>query len=183
MAVRGSFWGIVIIGGIGAFAAFMISVLTGIGETDRDGRVRMPGKKAVTLAAGKYGVYYEERVNTSSNETFEPPDGIRFRVVALDDTRDGKVDLGGLGNQVGTDNFTAESIGSLEIAKRGRYRLVAGPPPQPAAKPSITVGEPGGENFLGGAKLAGYILGGSVVLGVLMSLFGRRRTATADPWA
>ena len=164
------------IGGAAAFAVFMVVVLTGIGNADRDGRVRMPGKKVLTLAAGEYGLYYEERVNTGENETFNAPKGIRLRVRKLDDTPDAKVDLGGLSSQVGTDNFTAESIGTLEVVKRGRYRLIVGRPPQPGVKPAITVGESPGANFIEGGKWVGIIMGASLLLAAPLAL-GRRRSA------
>jgi hypothetical protein len=182
MRAVGSPWGIVGLAGIAAFAVFMVTALGSIGNADRDGRVRMPGKKVVTLAAGEYSVYYEERVNTSSNETFKAPEGIRLRVRKLDDTPDAKLDFGGLSNQVGTDNFTAESIASLEIAKRGRYRLIAGRPPEPAVKPSLTVGESASKSFVEGVKRAGIILGAAGLLAGLLALTRRRGTAMAEPW-
>ena len=54
---------VLILGGIATFAVFLITVLMGIGTADRDGRIPMPGEKALTLESGKYGIYYEEAGN------------------------------------------------------------------------------------------------------------------------
>ena len=121
---------ILILGGIATFAAFLITVLLGIGTADRDGRILMPGEKALTLESGKYGVYYEEAVNTGENETFEPPPGIRIRVRGIGGAPDPELDLGGLGSQIGTSNRTAEEIGTLRVSEDGRYGMVVGPPPR-----------------------------------------------------
>ncbi len=149
---------VLILGGIATFAVFLITVLLGIGTADRDGRILMPGEKALTLDSGKYGVYYEEAVETGENETFEPPDGIRIRVRGLGGAPDPELDLGGLGSQIGTDNRTAEEIGTLRVSEDGRYGMVVGPPPRPGARPTITVGESSADSFLRGLKRAGILI-------------------------
>jgi len=164
---------VLIFGGVLAFAALLVTAIAGISDSDRYGRVRMPGERALPLDAGGYGIYYEEQVETGENDVFEPQDGIRLRVRGLGGAPDPKVDLGGLGSQVGTDNFTAETIGSLEVKETGRYGLVVGGPPQPAVEPAITIGKKGSEAFVLGAKRAGYIV---LATGALAGLFllGRR---------
>ena len=181
---------VLILGSTLTFAAFLITALSGIDNADRDGRIPMPGEKALELAAGKYGIYYEEAVNTGENETFEPPEGIRVRVRGLGGAPDPKLDLGGLGSQIGTDNRTAETIGTLEVEEDGRYGVVVGPPPRGGARPTITVGETGSASFIRGAKLAGLIAAITGALVLLMRLgrrvSGRRAesvpTPPVDPW-
>jgi hypothetical protein len=160
---------ILILGGIATFAVFLITVLLGIGTADRDGRILMPGEKALALDSGKYGVYYEEAVNTGENETFEPPPGIRIRVRGIGGAPDPELDLGGLGSQIGTSNRTAEEIGTLRVSEDGRYGMVVGPPPRPGARPTITVGESSADSFLRGLKRAGIaiLLTGLAVLAVM----------------
>ena len=118
----------------------------------------MPGEKALALESGKYGVYYEEAVDTGENETFEPPDGIQIRVRGIGGAPDPELDLGGLGSQIGTDNRTAEEIGTLRVSEDGRYGMVVGPPPRPGVRPTITVGESSADSFLRGLKRAGIAL-------------------------
>ena len=146
---------VLILGGIATFAVFLITVLLGIGTADRDGRILMPGEKALTLESGKYGVYYEEAVETGENETFEPPAGILIRVRGLGGAPDPELDLGGLGSQIGTGNRTAEEIGTLRVSEDGRYGMVVGPPPRAGARPTITVGESSADSFLRGAEAGG----------------------------
>ncbi len=104
---------VLIAGGALTFALFMVTAISGIDSADRDGRIGMPGEKSLELDEGKHGIYYEEAVETNENETFEPPQGIRIRVRGLGGAPDPELDLGGLGNQIGTDDHTAESIGKL----------------------------------------------------------------------
>lgn len=150
--------GILILGGVVAFAAFLITVLLGIGTADRDGRILMPGEKALTLESGKYGIYYEEAIETGENETFEPPDGIQIRVRGIGSAPDPGLDMGGLGSQIGTDNRTAEEIGTLRVSEAGRYGMVVGPPPRSGSRPTITVGESSADSFMRGLKRAGVAL-------------------------
>ena len=124
---------ILIVGGVIVFAAFLVTALQGIDDADRDGRVRMPGEAALELDAGKYALFYEEQVDTSDNETFEPPKGIRVSVRGIGGAPQPELRLGGLGNQVGTDDKTAEEIGSLRVERDGRYGVLVGPPPRPVA--------------------------------------------------
>jgi len=149
---------VLILGGIATFAAFLITVLLGIGTADRDGRIPMPGEKALALESGKYGIYYEEAVDTGENETFEPPDGIQIRVRGIGGAPDPELDLGGLGSQIGTDNRTAEEIGTLRVSEDGRYGMVVGPPPRAGVRPTITVGESSADSFLRGLKRGGIAL-------------------------
>jgi hypothetical protein len=160
---------ILILGGVATFSAFLITVLLGIGTADRDGRILMPGERALTLESGKYGVYYEEAVETGENETFEPPDGIQIRVRGIGGAPDPELDLGGLGSQIGTDNRTAEEIGTLRVSEDGRYGMVVGPPPRPGARPTITVGESSADSFLRGLKRGGIaiLLTGLAVLAAM----------------
>ena len=71
---------------------------------------------------------------------------------------DPELDLGGLGSQIGTDNRTAEEIGTLRVSEDGRYGMVVGPPPRPGVRPTITVGESSADSFLRGLKRAGIAL-------------------------
>ena len=174
---------VLILGGIATFAVFLITVLLGIGTADRDGRILMPGEKALTLESGKYGVYYEEAVNTGENETFEPPPGIRIRVRGLGGAPDPELDLGGLGSQIGTNNRTAEEIGTLRVSEDGRYGMVVGPPPRAGARPTITVGESSADSFLRALKRAGILvlLTGLAVLVVMAVRRVRPPEAPAPP--
>jgi len=175
--------GVLILGGIATFAAFLITVLMGIGTADRDGRIVMPGERALTLDAGKYGVYYEEAVETGENETFEPPAGIHIRVRGIGGAPDPELDLGGLGSQIGTDNRTAEEIGTLQVSEDGRYGMVVGPPPRAGARPTITVGESSVDSLLRGLKRAGLalLLTGVAVVVVLAIRKVRPPEAPAPP--
>ena len=148
--------GVLILGGVATFAAFLITVLLGIGTADRDGRILMPGEKALALEAGKYGIYYEEAVETGENETFEPPDGIQIRVRGIGGAPDPELDLGGLGSQIGTDNRTAEEIGTLKVSEDGRYGVLVGP--ASGVRPTITLGEKSSASFLRGLKRAGILV-------------------------
>ncbi len=170
---------LLVVGSVLAFGVFMATALTGIGASDRDGRVPMPGEKALQLEAGEYSVYYEEPHGTSDNQVFEPPDGIRVRVRGLRGAPDPELERGGIGNQVGTDNRTAETIGLLKVEEdgpvRSRGRSSAG---RPAA---ITIGEKASASFVRGAKYAGLVLGGTALLFLLVSVAGRVRRRSSGP--
>ena len=174
---------VLILGGTFAFVAMLLTAILGISDSDRYGRVQMPGERALRLDAGEYGLYYEERVETGENETFEPPDGIRIRARGLGGAPDPEVDLGGLGSQVGTDNFTAETIGTLRVEEAGRYGLIAARPPQPAVEPAITIGKKGSEAFILGAKRGGLVMLAAGALAGLIAVGRRLRgPRDTDPW-
>ena len=168
---------VLILGAVFAAVALFVTAILGISDSDKYGRVKMPGERGLRLEAGEYGLYYEERVETGENETFEAPDGIRIRVRGLRGAPDPEVDLGGLGSQVGTDDFTAETIGTLKVEQTGRYGLVVGRPPQPAIKPAITVGKKGSAAFIEGGKRALYVL---LVTGALAGLLLLVRRVRGD---
>ena len=71
---------ILLVGETVAFAVGLAVALGGIGASDQNGRVPMPGKKDLTLPSGDFGVYYEERVKTDDNEIFEAPEDVRVAV-------------------------------------------------------------------------------------------------------
>ena len=71
--------GVLIFGGALTLAIFMLITLSGT-DSDDDGRIAMPGEAALRLDSGKYGLYYEDAVETGENETFEPPDRYGFLV-------------------------------------------------------------------------------------------------------
>ena len=157
--------------GVTALAVFVVTLVVGLSDTDRDARVPMPGKAVVQLAAGEYGVWYEEPHATSDNEVFEPPDGIKVDLEPVENEPDPVVDLGGIGSQVGTGSRTAETIGKVTVTAAGSYRLGAGAPP--SGRADITLGPTGTEGFVLGAKRAGWI---SVAFALLLLVEIRRRT-------
>lgn len=71
---------ILLVGESVAFAVGLAVALGGIGTSDQNGRVPMPGKKVLTLSAGDFDAYYELRVKTEGDEIFEPPEGARVKV-------------------------------------------------------------------------------------------------------
>lgn len=168
-------WGVIV------FAVFLVTVILGISDTDRDGRVAMPGKAVVRLAPGDYGIWYEEPHATSDNEVFEPPDGIRVDVRPVEDEPDPVVDLGGIGSQVGTGSRTAETIGKVTISAAGAYRLVAGSRVGGPSRADITLGPTGSEGFVLGAKRAGFVSVAFVLLLVLVEIRRRTRPQPAVP--
>ena len=159
-----------------ALAVFVVTLVLGLSDTDRDARVPMPGKQVVALEPGDYGIWYEEPHATSDNEIFEAPDGVKVDVVAVENEPDPVVDLGGIGSQVGTGSRTAETIGKVTIAAAGSYRLVAGSPPAGAA--DITLGPTGSEGFVLGLKRAGWV---TVAFALLFLLFEIRRRTRPEP--
>lgn len=158
--------------GVTVTAVFVVTMVLGMSDTDRNGRVAMPGKVVVQLEPGDYGLWYEEPHGTPSNSVFEPPDGIRVDLRPVETEPDPVVDLGGIGSQFGTDNRTAETIGKAKVTAAGSYRLVAGSPPSGAA--DITLGPTGSEGFVLGAERAGWVSVAFVLLLLLVEI--RRRT-------
>jgi hypothetical protein len=172
---------VLIVGGALTFAMFLVTAISGIDAADSEGRVPMPGEAALELSPGDYGVYYEEQVETGENEIFEPPGGIRMQVRGLAGAPDPELDLGGLGNEIGTDDMTAEEIGTLRIEEEGRYGLVVGPPPRPGEEPAITVGESATDSLLRGLKLAGLVAGVTALLSLAILGVRRLRGKPAPP--
>ena len=164
---------VLIAGVVLSFAAFLVTALQGIANADSEGRISMPGEAALELDEGKYGVFYEEQVETDENETFDPPEGIRVRVRGLGGAPQPRLELGGLANQVATDNRTAEEIGTLEVEADGRYGVLVGPPPRPAPGPTITIGESVTDGVIDGAKRAAVVVGLAGALALLLA--GGRR--------
>ena len=151
---------------------FVVTLVVGLSNTDRDGRVPMPGKAVVQLAAGEYGLWYEEPHATSDNQSFEPPDGIEVTLEPVENEPEPVVDRGGIGSQVGTGSRTAETIGKVTVTAAGSYRLKAGSPP--SGRADITLGPTGTEAFVLGAERAGWISVAFALMLVLVEI--RRRT-------
>lgn len=164
--------------GVTVLAVFIVTLVSGLSDTDRDGRVSMPGKTVLHLEARSYGLWYEEPHSTGEHESFEPPKGIEVSVRPVENEPDPIVKLGGIGSQVGTGNRTAETFGKLTVRTAGDYRLTAGSPPSGAA--SITVGPTAGEGLGLGAKRAGYL---SVAFLALLLLVEIRRRTRPEPAA
>lgn len=155
---------------VGLFFAEAISSISG---SDRFGRVPMPGEKAIEFDAGDYSIYFEDRVETGENETFEAPPGIELRVRGLAGAADPEVDLGGVGSQVGTNDYTARTIGSLRVREDGRYGVVAGP--ASGVKPSITFGESSWAWVTRGAVKAAIAGGLTALLWLALAAYARIR--------
>jgi hypothetical protein len=103
--------------GIGAFVGLAFLG----GNTDRDGRVPVPGTAVLDLEPGEVDLFYAEDVDLGESEDLIPPGDLAVRVAAVDGQ---PLELRSRGGQeVSGGGGTATLIGSIDIAAAGRYEV------------------------------------------------------------
>lgn len=149
---------------IGFFVLLFVGLFGGIGETDRFGRVPVPGAAALELPAGRVSVFYEE--GTSSRP--DPPGGLDYTVrpagggPALETEGRGtfneRVSEGG-SSRVKYDRVDVPAAGSYVVGTRVSGRT--GP------EPALTFGEALGRSAF---EHVPKVLWGVVVLGIAAAI-------------
>ncbi len=174
-------WLVLVVGIAAAIGVAIITGIQGCGNTDKYGRVPVPGETAVDLDEGKYTLYYQEHVNLSSDDSLDAPDGIRITARGLAGAPAPEIDLGGIPSSISVNDEHSVSIGKLKIKETGRYGLTAGRSPRPADRPAITVGETFGTTAKRGGKDTGLVIAATVFLFVLLGLIAPKKPAKPVP--
>lgn len=125
-------------------AGFGVAVFIGLGflggDTDRDGRVAVPGAAALELPAGEVDLFYAEDVNLGDSEELSPPRDLELRVV--DPAGEPLAIRRRSGQQVGGGGGTATLIGSIDVPAAGAYEIsTRSTEAASRAVPEITLGE------------------------------------------
>lgn len=139
------------------------------GNTDRDGRVAVPGSATLDLEPGEVDLFYAEDVSLGEDEDLAPPGDLEVRILAPDgepieiESRSGQ--------QVSGSSGTATLIGSIDVTAAGPHEITTRSATAAArSDPEVTLGESPfdavGERI---DEVAGFLLGplGVALLGLL----------------
>ena len=110
--------GTLVVAGIAAFvgSAFISA------DTDRDGRVPVPGAATLELEPGEVDLFYAEDVDLGENESLSAPPDL---AVAIVDPAGAPVEVRvRSGQEVSGNRGTATLIGSIDVVEGGPYEVV-----------------------------------------------------------
>ena len=131
---------IIVVSLVVAGIAMFIGLAFFAGNTDRDGRVPVPGTAVLELEPGEVDLFYAEDVELGESEDLVPPSDLAVRVAPLDGPpldirlRSGQEVSGGSG--------TATLIGSIDVTEAGPYEVATQSAEAGSRSvPEVTLGE------------------------------------------
>jgi hypothetical protein len=131
---------------LGCVAAVLL--LTAIAtDSDKYGRVAVPGEEKLDLQAGTVHVYYAESTTLGADSTLHEPD-LEITIASADGGPPLELeDTSSVVNVEGLGNGAATSIARVEVEDAGRYSVTAGGDDALAREaPEVTLGtNPAGE--------------------------------------
>lgn len=172
---------------VGTFVAFFVLLIVGavggLGESDKYGRVPIPGKATIELPQGEASVFYEEAVSIDENESLNAPRGLAYSVSpAAGGPPLAKKGKGSFDEEVSDGGTTRSSYAEIDVPQAGPYLVQtslrggrAGP------MPALTFGEPLSARIfdkLGYALLG--LLGLALAALIAIVTFIRNRLVHAD---
>lgn len=91
------------------------------GDTDRDGRVPVPGSAVLELEPGEVDLFYSEDIDLGDTGSLSPPRDLAVRVAAVGGA---PLDIRlRSGQEVSGGGGTATLIGSIDVADAGSYEV------------------------------------------------------------
>jgi hypothetical protein len=172
---------------VGTFVAFFVLLIVeavgGLGESDKYGRVPVPGEATIELPRGEASIFYEEAVSLGEDESLVAPRGLDYSVRSAGGGPPlAKKGEGGFDEEVSDSGTTRSSYAEIDVPRAGPYLVQtslrggrAGP------MPALTFGEPlSGRIFdkLGYALLG--LLGLALAALIAIVTFTRNRMVRAD---
>ena len=164
---------------VAAFVLVIVGAVKGLGESDKYGRVPMPGQAILRLPAGEVSVYYEEH---SQARNPRPPGGFEYEVLPVG----GGAALDERGSGVFNETVTAGGTsrvryGRIDVPKAGAYAVSASFTGEAGAEPALTFGDSFTSSIWERLRWAGLGLIGIAAAAVLaLGTFLRRRLAPED---
>jgi hypothetical protein len=156
----------------------IVGAASGLGDSDKYGRVPVPGAAVLELPAGEASVYYEEHTNSR----VRVPHGFEFSVLPVGGGPAVPVrDAGIFNERVTSGGTTRERYARIDVTAAGRYAVQVGVSGSAGREPAITLGESFTSKAFGRVKWAGLGLIG-IALAALLAIgtFLWRRLSPED---
>ena len=160
-------------GGVAATTYIVLTLVLGVGDNDRWGKVTVPGEGHVTLEEGPVVIHYQARANLGEGDSLEAPADLVVRVTRIEGGEPLELEDGSDISSYSLGSIDGTSVWRTEVGADGQYGVVtsvgAG---APYPEKAVTFGPDAelGEVLLRGAGL--IVIG--LALGGLLWLLGRR---------
>lgn len=130
---------------LGCVAAILVLMIVAT-DSDKYGRVAVPGEGVLELDPGRVDVFYSEDISLGADTTLHEPE---MEIVIAPAGGGDPVDLESSSSVINVDGLgagAATSIGRIEVERGGRYRVrAAGEDARDRDTPEVTLGSnPGG---------------------------------------
>ena len=157
------------------------------GDTDRYGRVAVPGTEALELGSGEVDIFYAEDISLRENESLTVPGGLTLRIQAPEG-QPSEIRRRS-GQEISGSGGTATLIGSLDVPEEGTYEITTrGRSARERRTPEVTFGTSPFDAVVDRAEnVLGIVIGpiglGALAIIVLVPFVGwvRRRSTVSGP--
>ena len=157
------------------------------GDTDRYGRVAVPGTEALELGSGEVDIFYAEDISLRENESLTVPGGLTLRIQAPEG-QPSEIRRRS-GQEISGSGGTATLIGSLDVPEEGTYEITTrGRSARERRVPEVTFGTSPFDAVVDRAEnVLGIVIGpiglGALAIIVLVPFVGwvRRRSTVSGP--
>jgi hypothetical protein len=169
---------------VAAFVLVMVGLIGGASDTDRYGRVPIPGRGTLELPAGTVSVFYE----VPGNSKVSAPPGLGYSVTPSGGGPPLETRPGGGGERVTEGGTTRVGYSKVEVEAAGSYAVASSLQGGASPGAALAFGDSLGGEILDQLKkalwgLAGLALAAVVALATLArrSLIGRDEQVTLPP--
>ncbi len=157
------------------------------GDTDRYGRVAVPGTEALELGSGEVDIFYAEDISLRENESLTVPGDLTLRIGAPEG-QPSEIRRRS-GQEISGSGGTATLIGSLDVPEEGTYEITTrGRSARERRTPEVTFGTSPFDAVVDRAEnVLGIVIGpiglGALAIIVLVPFVGwvRRRSTVSGP--